>query len=844
MGWPPLTWVAATLLLQCREAVRVDEDEPQKHITRPDVLRLRCLKLKSGSPPQPCGKETFTFASVGGKEYATTLVKGVTVAHSANHENDENELAALWKFCGSLSADGKRCCEPGADQECGAEVLSKTSFTKCVGRHCADSLFGVPLPYLREPAKIMEFIFKERYYGKRFVLSPASRYQPREEPVQNACKHYVKRVRLLIRRLGLELLMRWDPRGYFDVFDQFNSNQYYGPSLQVAVLSVLFGLRIKDEAQANEMWQTLINRSSPHALIDGSAPDYDDRKAWWESQLDEMLSGVYGTLRELEAEAKVIQSIEMSRGVKARRHSLGLQSVSMVTTAILGGVAIASTGGAAALPIAVAALGTKAIVSGIGLHHTVSKRKSADMFGQTHKQLNWIEYMRDWMETWLEKDISDAFQTSRPRLAVKESVKKKLICSEDEAMRIINLPTKGLNFFTANKNSLKRSLLERSTKFTKSRLKFSRSSRSPNVNRDCILHGENAEIELKAILLASFVNLVMIDGGCVKPPDLESEFEGNSMTVVGRPSDHVCCAKKTNFGKRSTCQVQRAVPRGRSCGPGWKQVTDDMAFADIEATMTDDLEIEDKVACCGIFQKAPTGEFPCQIAECSGRLQIDDLPLEDEEAEDTTAKTTLPWSYVRDGRFPGDIRPAKKYQGSSFAKEFWSDGSDGVFADGIATNALRDCQVVCEAETSCVGIALYVDANASQCRLTKTQEYIVGTANLREAQAPENWKIYQVQRNEESGWQGHCSNVGWQDDDEVRQIYCSTRSDLCAKARAHSLCKTHRHFCGFYGRQKHSTNLFLRKSVQRCLDQLKEAEQQKRANDAFANVGNAIQGIS
>jgi len=852
MGRPPLTWVAATLLLKCSGAARVDPEESKQHITRPDVLRLQCMKLKtnikgsadrdkggSGEQLQPCSNETFQFASVDGNQYGTFLVPGTAGAQSSVGGDDENELAALWTLCGSLTAAGERCCEPGG--ACSAKVLSRTSFTKCTGKHCAETTFGVPLPYMTEPAKIMEFIFKERYHGKRFVLSPASRYQPREAPVQNACKHYVSRIRILIRRMGLELLMRWDPRGYFDVFEQFDSKEHFGPSLQVAVLSVLFGVRVKDEAQADEMWQTLINRSSPFALPDGSAPDYEDRNTWWEAQLDNMLSAVYGTLRELEAEAKVIQSIEMSRGVKARRQSLGVQSVSMVTTAILGGVAIASTGGTAALPIAVGALGFKGVASAVGMRHTVSKKQSADMFGQTHKQLSWIESMRDWMETWLEKDVSDAFQTSRPRLAVKESIKKKLICTDDEAKRIINLPSFGDGLIWGRGAKISPSMSVETSSNPPNSPRSPRSPRAPtwgqkhrsktDASSDCILHGENAEIELKAILLASFVNLAMVDGGCRKPPDLETEFQGSSMTVVGRPSDHVCCAKDRGL-VRDTCQVQRAVQRGRSCGPGWQQVTDDMAFADIEASFDEKGELEHQVACCGIFEKAPNGEFPCEIMRCSSNLRTEDLPLDD--GEDVTKTITLPWTLVRDGLFPGDIQPAKKYQGSSFTTEFWSDGGNGIFADGIATNALRDCEVVCEAETSCVGIALYLDANVSQCRLTKTQKNIVGTAYLPEPQAIENWKIYQVQRNEESGWQGHCSEVGWRYDDEVREVYCRKRSDLCQKSRAHSLCKSHRHFCLFYGRQKHSYELLIRSSVIRCLAVLKEAQQQKRADDAFS----------
>lgn len=467
------------------------------------------------------------------------------------------------------------------------------------------------------------------------------------------------------------------------------------------------------------------------------------------------------------------------------------------------------------------------------------------MFGQTHKQLNWIESMRDWMETWLEKDVSDAFQTARPRLAVKESIKKKLICTDDEAKRVINLPKFGAGLIwgsggkkTFSANDEQPSRPPESPRSPRSPTWKQKHKRQTDMSSTCILHGENAEIELKAILLASFVNLVMIDGGCVKPPDLETEFEGNSMTVVGQPRDFVCCAKENRLGKRHTCQVQRAVHRGRSCGPGWQQVTNDMAFADIEASFDDAGNLEEQVACCGTFQKAPNGDFPCEIDHCATELRTDDLPLD--IGEDTTKRVTLPWSFVRDGRFPGDLRPAKKYQGSRFTTAFWSDGADGIFADGIATNALRDCEVVCEADNSCLGIALYLDANASQCRLTKTEAYIVGTAGLPKPQDEQNWKIYKVERNEESGWQGHCSEVGWQRDDEVRQIYCSKRSDLCQKARAHSLCKSNRHFCLFYGRRKHSSDWALRRSVARCLDGLKEAEQQKRADDAFQSASTAI----
>jgi hypothetical protein len=520
--------------------------------------------------------------------------------------------------------------------------------------------------------------------------------------------------------------MRWDPRGYFDVFRSFDSSKTYGPSLKIAILSVLFGIRIKDERQGDDMWDTLIDRKSDRALKDGSPDDNGDESSnleWWEEKLDLILSGAYGTLRELEADSTVIQSVGMAKGVRARHHGLRMTLSDISITTTLGGVAILASGGAAALPIAVSGLATGLAVKSMTAILTETKRASADVFGQTHKQLKWIEFIREWMELWLEKDIVDSYRTSRGKLVIRPEVKKKLIC-DDQHKPDLSRWTQSLKGVESGNSSYKLVQLVK-------KLGLVNDLESDVQAGTCIVKGKTAEIDLKEILIASFVNLVMQDGGCVEPPDMETEYEGSALTFVGKPAeDVVCCARKRkrclmcNRDKiGSMCKahvLDKSESRGlRKCPSGWKRVDDNWAFAGLEPGFKS-ADVED-TACCGLFSKATMSEFRCHIKQCStGRAALEDQPL--------------------------------------------GDGEDGLV---------------------------------------------------------------------ENSWQGHCARRGWRQDDEARQAYCNTKKKphLCQEAKAYSLCKSRRHFCLFYARQKSKEGSNMITSLQHCLDDLTKLDKKQQGKN-------------
>lgn len=219
----------------------------------------------------------------------------------------------------------------------------------------------------------------------------------------------------------------------------------------------------------------------------------------------------------------------------------------------------------------------------------------------------------------------------------------------------------------------------------------------------------------------------MQDGGCVQPPDLESEYEGSALTFIGKPAeDVVCCAKakrrsslslfSSKKSQEDTCKahvLDQAEAKGtRKCPVGWHRVDDNWAFAGLEPGFKE-ADVEN-TACCGHFSKATTSEFPCHIAQCStGRRSLFEQPL--------------------------------------------GDGEDG-----------------------------------------------------------------QVER----AWQGHCANRGWREDDLLRQSYCNSkkRPFLCQEAKAYSLCKSRRHFCLFYARQKSKEGSSMITSLQHCLDDMAKLE--------------------
>eukprot|EP00747_Dinoflagellata_sp_TGD_P220451 gnl/TRDRNA2_/TRDRNA2_92437_c0_seq1.p1 gnl/TRDRNA2_/TRDRNA2_92437_c0~~gnl/TRDRNA2_/TRDRNA2_92437_c0_seq1.p1 ORF type:complete len:701 (-),score=103.47 gnl/TRDRNA2_/TRDRNA2_92437_c0_seq1:43-1983(-) len=536
---------------------------------------------------------------------------------------DYEDMEALWHFCRGLVAEsgGRRCCPPNAD--CAAQIHSVARIDPETTDAINGTHAGVSLPYIGGAAKLLPFIFQERYEGSRFIFSPASHWEPREEPVQAACNAWLARLQMLIRIRRLGLLMRWDPLGYFDVFWQFDSNREYGPSLKSSVLSVLLGRQVTDKHMAEDIWHEWISVGGADQLHNGGAGagvrnETASRQAaleWWSDTLDDVISAAYESLRDLEADITVLQHTEMSRGVTARKQEVKWRRATLGSVVVLGGVAISVATGLIAAPVAggaIAALGWSHISGGsmaglatvaglawagagrVGI--TAAKEKladqkktSADRFGQAHKTLSWLRFQREWIERFMEVDIRQAFDVARPMLNLREAVKTRLICD-----------------YVSDKEGSETDLAENDKED------------DDGIEEDCNFRGVDAEVQLKGAIFASWVNLVMVDGGCRTSSDFEP-FVGPAVAAFGNPKVHAaCCARE------DTCFVQslrQPNSTGKSiCPEGWTRVAPDWSFRETEYSWEADWQAENnnlQQTCCGDFASAPHGSFKCGIKSCA-----------------------------------------------------------------------------------------------------------------------------------------------------------------------------------------------------------------------------------
>lgn len=495
----------------------------------------------------------------------------VTLASSGD-PTDESDLAALWKVCRTAqtaSPGTGPCCPEG--KACAASVMEVSDLSNSDA-----NMSGVPIP-LEGAAALMPFIYQARHENLRLLFSPHSRRTPREEPVVEACDTWVERLRATILRRGLPLLMRWGPDGYFDVYRKFDSSHRYGPSLLAPVLSVLLNQHVTDAHTAEEIWREWIDAGdedqASRLLKDGS--DEDD---WWNKELSEILSDAYYVLQELESDVATQQHSAMNRGVKVRNGQVSVRRFQFGAMVFLGGVTLTAAAAPASAAVAsIAAVVNTGWLGGVRpavVHWKGNQadevKLAADQFGRTHKKLQWLAYHREWIERWLEVNLTEAFAFSRPHVKIREEVKQQLFCDGNKQKGSASAPAE--NCFAT-------------------------------------------EQEFKATLLASWVNLIMIDGGCVIEPDFKP-FTNPPTTAFG-VADHVaCCAKDpgpTWGAVKGQCAVRSTRGEGQGgldvCPDGWRRVSRDWAFVEPG-------DQQDAPTCCGALQDVGRGEFECGVTQC------------------------------------------------------------------------------------------------------------------------------------------------------------------------------------------------------------------------------------
>eukprot|EP00931_Biecheleriopsis_adriatica_P076217 TRINITY_DN4994_c0_g1_i1.p1 TRINITY_DN4994_c0_g1~~TRINITY_DN4994_c0_g1_i1.p1 ORF type:complete len:887 (+),score=139.11 TRINITY_DN4994_c0_g1_i1:90-2750(+) len=522
---------------------------------------------------------------------------------------------ALWQTCGQahIAGSASPCC-PSVNKSgnCIVDVISVKPMDEILDDDdaAADNRSvdagGIAVPR-QDAATLFPFIASARYTRSSFVYSPASRFNSRETPVTQACTSWLMRVSELVRKKRLPLLMGWDPNGYFDVYRRFDKSKEYSPSIKAAFLSVLLNQQVTDPITAQEVWDQWIEPAAEaaEALYDGNENGYSDRS--WSEALDEMLTGGYSVLRELESDVTLIQSIAMSQGVQARQNEMKVRSYHRTAVISIGFILVSIlTGGFAAgfLPAVAGLLAYDAGVAGSlfaadsrGLVKYVTnlvwlggmrlgfvaefnsladkKKTSADKFGQTHKQLSWLRYQKEWIEQFLEADARDAFANAQARMRLRESVKKDLICSRQAG-----------------------------------------SPQAPEYDkedgkRDCPFATVD---QLKASLLASWVNFVTIDGGCVAPPDMDTPFVHSPSSAFSAPDDVACCANTLQAGR---CMVRslRGDGSGRACPDGWQRVSREWSFGKWQ---TDGRALplpSETETCCGVLGTMPDIEFDCGVPD-------------------------------------------------------------------------------------------------------------------------------------------------------------------------------------------------------------------------------------